>query len=53
MPLNQPTTKPIASWKIRLSYCVALLILLTVFALYFIPEVVVGLLNQAWALCGW
>ncbi len=41
------------SLKKRLVYCIAALVLAFVFALYSIPEVVIGLANQAWALCGW
>ena len=42
-----------ASWKKRLGYLIAALVLALVFALYSIPEVVIGLANQAWAMCGW
>lgn len=41
------------SWRKRLFYCFTALVLAFVFALYSIPEVVIGLANQAWALCGW
>ena len=34
-------------------YAVVVILLMLVFALYFIPEVVIGLAEQAWALCGW
>lgn len=34
-------------------YAVVAILLLLVFALYFIPEVLIGLAEQAWALCGW
>lgn len=44
-------TNPI--WMRRWAYVIVALILALVFALYFIPEVIVGLANQAWALCGW
>ena len=42
-----------ASWKKRLGYLIAALVLALVFALYSIPEVVIGLANQAWVMCGW
>jgi hypothetical protein len=41
------------SWKRRLIYGIVAVALALVFALYSIPEVVIGLANQAWALCGW
>jgi hypothetical protein len=41
------------SWKKRFGYVIAVAVLALVFALYSIPEVVIGLANQAWALCGW
>ena len=47
---------PIASiptWKKIALYAGVAILLMLVFALYFIPEVVIGLAEQAWALCGW
>ena len=45
-------TSTLTRKKIAL-YAVVVILLLLVFALYFIPEVVIGLAEQAWALCGW
>ena len=41
------------SWKKIGLFVFAILVLVMVFALYFVPEVVIGLAEQAWALCGW
>lgn len=42
-----------ATWK-KIAFSMSgAIILMLVFALYFIPEVVIGLAEQAWALCGW
>ena len=41
------------SWKKIGLFVLAIVILVLVFALYFVPEVVIGLAEQAWALCGW
>ncbi|WP_286226295.1 MULTISPECIES: hypothetical protein [unclassified Polynucleobacter] len=45
-------TSTLTRKKIAL-YAVVVFLLMLVFALYFIPEVVIGLAEQAWALCGW
>jgi hypothetical protein len=41
------------TWKKIALYASVATLLMLVFALYFIPEVVIGLAEQAWALCGW
>ncbi len=41
------------TWKKVALYAVVVILLMLVFALYFIPEIVIGLAEQAWALCGW
>ena len=41
------------TWKKIALYASSAILLALVFALYFIPEVVIGLAEQAWALCGW
>ncbi|BEI37346.1 hypothetical protein [Polynucleobacter sp. HIN7] len=41
------------TWKKVALYASVAILLMLVFALYFIPEVVIGLAEQAWALCGW
>lgn len=41
------------TWKKIVLYGLGATLLMLVFALYFIPEVVIGLAEQAWALCGW
>jgi hypothetical protein len=41
------------TWKKIALYACSAILLMLVFALYFIPEVVIGLAEQAWALCGW
>ncbi|MEY3725277.1 MAG: hypothetical protein RLZZ365_1212 [Pseudomonadota bacterium] len=41
------------TWKKIALYASGVILLMLVFALYFIPEVVIGLAEQAWALCGW
>ncbi len=46
-------TQTSPSLRKRLGYLIAFVVLGLVFALYSIPEVIVGLANQAWALCGW
>ncbi len=45
-------TSTLTRKKIAL-YASSAILLALVFALYFIPEVVIGLAEQAWALCGW
>ncbi len=42
-----------STWRKIALYASGAITLLLVFALYFIPEVVIGLAEQAWALCGW
>ncbi len=41
------------TWKKIALFAMVAMTLMLVFALYFIPEVVIGLAEQAWALCGW
>ena len=52
MSQSASMTSTLTRKKIALYAGVAILLIL-VFALYFIPEVVIGLAEQAWALCGW
>jgi len=47
------STASTLTWKKIALYASVAILLMLVFALYFIPEVVIGLAEQAWALCGW
>jgi hypothetical protein len=53
MPKTVSALNPRLTWKKIGLYALASFALSLVFALYFVPEVVIGLANQAWALCGW